>query len=72
MKWAEICEKYEEKWVLLNNVLMDEENMRITEGTVLCHHADKEEVYKKASELRPQKFAIEYVGELPENLAVML
>ena len=72
MIWTEICKKYKDKWVLLDDVRIDEDNMQITEGKVLYWHPDKDQVYKNALELRPQNFAIEYTGEFPKELAVML
>ncbi|MDM8524557.1 hypothetical protein QUF80_14405 [Desulfococcaceae bacterium HSG8] len=72
MRWIEICKKYKDKWVLIDDVHIDEENMNISEGTVLYHNPNKEQVYKKALELRPKKFAVEYTGDLPEDLVFML
>lgn len=72
MIWTEICKKYKDKWVLLDDVRIDEDNMQITEGKVLYCHPDKDQVYKSALELRPKNFAVEYTGELPKELAVML
>lgn len=72
MRWAEICKAYQDKWVLLEDVCIDEDNMNILEGAVLYHHPNKEQVYKKALELKPKKFAVEYTGHLPEDLVFML
>ncbi len=72
MKWLEICKKYKERWVLLDEVLVDDNRMEIIEGTVLFCSADEESVYKKALELKPKKFAIEYTGVPPENQAFAL
>jgi hypothetical protein len=39
---------------------------------VLWHSKDRDEVYRKARELRPEHGAILYVGELPDDAAVVL
>ncbi len=72
MKWPEICKKYKESWVLLDQVLVDDVRMEIIEGAVLFYSSDEESVYKKAVELKPTKFAIEFTGAPPENLAFAL
>ena len=43
-----------------------------TSGKVLFHSPDREEVYRKAIELRPEHFAFRYLGELPEDMAFVL
>ncbi len=72
MKWSEICKKYGESWVLLDEVRVDDVKMEIIEGAVLFCDADEELVFKKALELKPKKFAIEFTGAPPENLAFAL
>jgi hypothetical protein len=72
MRWTEIYKNYKDMWVLIEDVCVDEEGMNISEGTVLYHHPNKEQVYQKALKLRPKKFAVEYTGNLPEDLVFML
>ncbi len=71
MKWTDIAEKYKDEWVLLENIKVDKD-FRIKEGKVLSHSADKNEIYNKIVELRPKRFAVEYTGKVPEDLAVVL
>jgi hypothetical protein len=71
MKWNEIIKKYRCEWVLLENIKLDR-NFKIKEGNVLLHSTDKNEIYDKLLELRPKKFAIEYTGKIPDDLAVVL
>ncbi len=71
MKWSDIAEKYKDEWVLLEDIKVDR-NFRIKEGRVLSHATDKNEIYNKIIELRPKRFAIEYTGKIPEDLAVVL
>jgi hypothetical protein len=39
---------------------------------VLWHSKDRDEVYRKAREIRPEHCAIVYTGKLPDNVAVVL
>jgi hypothetical protein len=41
-------------------------------GKVLFHSPDRDEVYRKAGELRPGRFAVRYLGPWPENVALIL
>ena len=71
MKWIDIAEKYKDRWVLLEDIKVDK-NFRIKEGKVLLHSSDKNEIYDKIVELKPKRFAIEYTGKVPDDLAVVL
>jgi hypothetical protein len=44
----------------------------VIRGTVLSHSPNRDEVYRKARELRPQHSAILYTGTLPDETAVVL
>ena len=46
--------------------------LEIVSGTVRCHSKDRDEVYRKAVELRPRRFAMLYTGKMPENTAIIL
>jgi len=71
MKWSEIEKKYKDKWVLLDNVQVDD-NMDLIEGDVLFAHPDKNVVIKKMLELQPESSAIEFAGDLPEDIALFI
>jgi hypothetical protein len=71
MKWEQIQEEYKEKWVLLENVQVDAD-MNILEGKVIHCHADKDNIMRKLLKIRPKNFAMEYIGEISEDIAVML
>ena len=47
-------------------------NFELIEGEPLYHSKDKDEVYRKLLETRPKDYTIEYTGEVPEDLVVML
>ena len=41
-------------------------------GVVRYHSKDRDEVYRKAVELRPRRFAVLYTGVIPKDAAVVL
>lgn len=71
MKWDQIERAFRGEWVLIECIQVDEA-FHVVEGNVLYHAADKEKVYRKLLELRPKEYTIEYLGEVPKDLAVML
>ena len=71
MKWEQIQRSFRGEWVLVECVRLDEE-FHVVEGNVLYHDTDKERVYRKVLELRPKEYTIEYLGEVPKDVAVML
>jgi hypothetical protein len=67
----QIEERFESEWVLVedpetNNAL------EVQRGKVLWHSKDRDQVYRKAIELRPQRFAMLYTGKIPEDTAIIL
>jgi len=71
MTMAEIRAKFESEWVLLDAPEADED-LELKAGKVLWHSKDRDEVYRKAREMRPQHSAILYTGKLPDEMAVVL
>jgi hypothetical protein len=67
----EIKARYAPDWVLIGEPQMDE-HQRLRAGKVLFHSADREEVYRKAIDLRPGHFAFRYLGDLPDDMAFVL
>ena len=67
----DIKTRFAPDWVLIGEPRMDE-NQRLLAGKVLFHSRDREEVYRRAIELRPGHFAFRYLGELPEDMAFVL
>jgi len=41
-------------------------------GEVLWHTKDRDELYRKARELRPPESAILFFGQIPDGVAVIL
>jgi len=71
MKWEDIQKDYKDNWVLLEEVQVDED-LDVLGGNVIYFHPNKENVYKKLLELRPDRSAIEFAGDIPEDIALML
>ncbi|HEV7668128.1 MAG TPA: hypothetical protein VGS22_06360 [Thermoanaerobaculia bacterium] len=46
--------------------------LEVQSGQVLWHSQDRDEVYRKAVELRPQRFAMLYTDRMPEDTAIIL
>ena len=68
---AEIQSRFQSEWVLLEDPQADE-SLEVKSGKVLYHSKDRDEVYRKAIELHPKRFAMLFTGVIPENTAVVL
>jgi hypothetical protein len=41
-------------------------------GTMRCHGKGRDEVYRRAVEMRPKRFANVYSGKMPQGTAIVL
>ena len=71
MTYEQIKARYDSEWVLVGEPETDEA-LNIRSGTVLHHSKDREEVYRRALELRPPRAAVMYAGTMPEGTAVVV
>jgi len=71
MGMAEIEAQFDSEWVLLENPVTTK-NLEVKSGTVLYHSKDRDEVYRKARELRPKHSAIVYTGQLSDEAVIVL
>lgn len=71
LTFSEIQSRFDSEWVLLESPETGED-LQIKKGTVLCHSKDRDEVYRKARQLRPRHSAILYTGFLPDETVVVL
>jgi hypothetical protein len=46
--------------------------MAVTRGTVVGESKDRDEVYRKARDLKLKRIAILYTGEFPKDMAIVL
>lgn len=68
---AEIESQFRSEWVLVGDPETDD-SLRVRSGRVIYHSKDRDEVYRKAVELRPKRFAMVYTGTLPKDTAIVL
>jgi hypothetical protein len=68
---AEIEARFPSEWVFVEDPQTDE-SLQVLVGRVRCHSKDRDEVYRKALELRPKRSAMLYTGPVPEDGEVLL
>lgn len=68
---AEIEEKFLSEWVLVEDP-QTSPGLEVLGGRVRCHSKDRDEVYRKAVELRPKRFAILNTGTVPKEMEIVL
>lgn len=68
---SQIEKQFDSEWVLVEDPQTDE-TLKIRSGRVLWHSKDRDEVYRKAVELRPRRFAMLYTGKMPKDTAIVL
>jgi hypothetical protein len=68
---GEIVSRFHSEWVLVEDPVTDE-SLRVESGHVIYHSKDRDEVYQKAIELKPKRFAMLYTGTLPKDAAIIL
>ncbi|MGD0947662.1 MAG: hypothetical protein ABSA52_09535 [Candidatus Binatia bacterium] len=71
MTLAQIEAQFEAEWVLIEDPDTDA-TLAVRGGTVCWHSKDRDEVYRKAVELRPHRFAVVYTGKMPKDTAIVL
>ena len=67
----EIQSQFASEWVLVGDPELSE-SLTVIRGTVLWHSPNRDDVYRRARELRPRHSAILYTGTLPDEAAVVL
>ncbi len=68
---AEIKAHFDGEWVLVEDPQTDEA-LEVLSGNVIAHSKDRDEVYRHAAAARPERFAILYTGETPQDVAIIL
>ena len=71
MTIQEIEARMDSEWVLIGDPQTNDQ-LKIMGGVVLCHSRDRDEVYRKAVALRPQRSALIYTGDIAKGTAVVL
>jgi hypothetical protein len=68
---AEMEARYHAEWILVQDPQTNDA-LEVLGGKVRWHSPSRNEVYRKAVELRPQRFAVLYTGQLAHDAAVVL
>ena len=68
---AQIEAQFESEWVLVEDPQTNDV-LEVQSGKVRWHSRDRDEVYRKAVELRPKRFAMLYTGKMPKDTAAVL
>ena|GEM_PF-1360769 len=71
MTLAEQLQGYQNEWVFIEYTELDE-HLNAIQGRVIAHSPNKDEIYRILSQTHGKNVIVEYVGELPKDLAVML
>ena len=71
MTFEEIQQNYDGEWVLIAYSSTDE-NLPVIKGKVLAHSLNKEETYQALESATEEHLAIEYMGQVPEDLDLIL
>lgn len=67
----EIRARFPSEWVVIGDPRVDD-SLEVVSGAVLFHSQDRDEVDRKLLELRPTRFALRYLGTMPEHMALIL
>jgi hypothetical protein len=68
---AEIEAAFSAEWILVEDPQTNDA-LEVRSGRVRYHSKDRDEVYRKAIELRPRRFAVLFTGAIPKDAAVVL
>jgi hypothetical protein len=67
----DIRERYDGEWLLINYAELDED-LNVVRGEVIAHSPDRDQIYHDLLTVNDKPVAVEYVGAVPEDLAVIL
>lgn len=71
MTFEEMKQHYQGEWLLIAYKDLDDQ-MQVTQGEVLAHSPHQSDIYEVLPSIPEQPLAIEYVGQIPENVAFIL
>jgi len=71
MTLDEIRSRFPSEWVLIGDPVTDKHH-RVLTGRVVAHSPNRDEVYETGARLRLKRSAFLYLGELPDDVAVIL
>ena len=68
---SEIESRFKSEWVLLEDPDANEQ-LEIIGGRVLCHSPHRDEVYRRAREIKPKHSAFIFTGSFPKDTEFVL
>jgi len=68
---TEMRDRFPRQWVLVGSPRFDRKG-RLRSGTVLAHSSNRDEVYRQLRETDARSVNVEYLGEVPADLALAL
>jgi len=71
MTFQEMKQNYQGEWLLIAYKDLDDQ-MQVIEGEVLAHSPHQSDIYEVLPSIAEQPLAIEYVGQVPEDVAFIL
>lgn len=71
MTLTEIEQHYHDEWVLIEFTELDDD-LNIIDGKVVAHSPNKEDVEEKMMQMKGRNFSLRYVGEFPDDYAIVL
>ncbi len=71
LKIQEIAARFAPDWVLIGDPETDE-SLELPGGKVLFHSPDQDEVCRKALEYPPGRYALRFLGTIPDDLVLVL
>ena len=71
LTFDQIKARYAPDWVLIGEPITNESH-QVLAGKVLFHSPDRVEVYRVATELKPGRFAVQFLGPIPEHMVLCL
>ncbi len=71
LAFAEIKKHYDGEWVLILDPVTSK-NLEIIQGKVAWHSKDRDEVYRKAMEMKPKHSAVLFLGNPPKGMEFAL
>jgi len=71
MKIENILKQFHNEWLLIEVEKFDE-NYKPLEGSVIAHSPVESEILKALAECDSENVALEYTGDIPEDVGVLL
>ena len=68
---AEMKQQYHNEWLLIAYTQVDE-NWNVLRGEVLAHSPDVQALYALLPNYRDRSVAFQYIGEIPDDIAIVL